>query len=584
MKQNLSARILLLAASVLLSGSCSNKHNPSESIRTRWARDPETLDPLLLTNQSAIDADYLLHASLLQADFTTHSVTPALAEALPSIQLVGDSLMNLDYSLRPAATWDDGKPVLASDVEFTLKLMFCPGLPNEAARNQYRFVRAVGTAPGTPRRFTVVCRGQSIEFAQASGDFFILSEATLDPGRQLRRYTLTELQHWPATAPPDSALLAVARRYRAAVAPGAASALPGCGPYQLVKWETDRYLRFRRKPHWWGDRVQPAPFVLLARPRQLDYLIIPDAATATLALRRGDLDLYPQMPGREFARLRASPTARAALHFYSTPSHDVVTAGFNTRRPALADALTRRALSRCFDAAGLLQATQQGAGQRTVGIISPSDRANYNDSLALLPFAPNEAAALLRRAGWQRVAGTGWFRNVGQGPRQQLRLLVRYRSDEALFGTVALQFQAATAELDIPVTLRPTEAGAFPAALRAGDFDVYVRVLKGNPFMFNFTPILHTLGVGTGNLTGFSTNASDQLIEAIAAAHSKTQRARLLRRFQALLQREAPLVPLFFLPNRIAASKQLRGLHVSSLKPGYSLMDVDRQAFPSPAP
>ena len=46
-------------------------------------------------------------------------------------------------------------------------------------------------------------------------------------------------------------------------------------------------------------------------------------------------------------------------------------AGFNTRRPALADALTRRALSRCFDAAGLMQATQLGAGQRTVGIISP---------------------------------------------------------------------------------------------------------------------------------------------------------------------------------------------------------------------
>ena len=290
------------------------------------------------------------------------------------------------------------------------------------------------------------------------------------------------------------------------------------------------------------------------------------------------------MPARELARLRASPTARAALNFYSTPSHDVVTAGFNTRRPALADALTRRALSRCFDAGGLLQATQQGVGQRTVGIISPSDHANYNDSLPLLRFAPSEAAALLRQAGWQRVAGTGWFRNVGQGPRQQLRLLVRYRSDEALFGTVALQFQAATAGLDIPVTLRPTEAGAFPAAVQAGDFDVYVRVLKGNPFMFNFTPILHTLSVGAGNSTGFSTTASDQLIEAIAAAHSKTQRARLLRRFQALLQREAPLVPLFFLPNRIAVSKQLRGLRVSSLKPGYSLMNVDRQSSPSPAP
>ena len=585
MTQIFPIRILLAAAILLLSISCGTRHSQPGSVRTRWVHDPETLDPLLLSNQSAIDADYLLHVGLLQADYNAHSFAPALAETLPSVQLIGDSLMNLGYSLRPAATWDDGQPVRPADVEFTLKLMFCPGLPNEAARNQYRFIRAVRTNPKAPRQFTLVCQGQAVEYAQASGDFFILSEAALDPRGQLRRFTLAQLQHWPATAPPDSGLQAVGRRYQAGVGPLAPRQLPGCGPYQLVKWEKDRYLRFRRKPQWWGDRVQPTPFVLRAQPRQLDYLIIPDAATATLALRRGDLDVYPQMPARDFVRLRAAPKSRAGLTFHSTPSYNVMVAGFNTRRPALADALTRRALSQCFDAAGLLQATQQGAGQRTVGIISPSDHANYNDSLAFLPFDPSGAVALLRQAGWQRTAGKGWFRHKAPAPRQQLRLLMRYRSDEETFATVALQFQAATARLDIPVTLQPTESGALSTALRAGDFDLYVRVLRGNPFMFNFTPLLHTQGVGEGNSTGFSTPASDRLIEAIAAANSKTERARLLRRFQALLQREAPLVPLFFLPNYIVASNKLQGLRVSSLKPGYSLMGVGpRRPTPTPAP
>ncbi|MCC3151783.1 ABC transporter substrate-binding protein [Hymenobacter sp. BT770] len=539
---------------------------------------------MLQPNQAAIDANNLLHVCLLQPDIANRKYGPALATSLPAVELVGDSLSKLAYDIRPTAAWDNGRPVTARDVEFTLKLMFCPGLPNEVARNRYRFIRAVLTDLKAPQHFTLVCRGQALEYVEASGDFFILPEAAFDPRGQLRRFSLVDLQKRATTAPPDSALQSLAQRYQAAEA-GHPGQVPGCGPYQLVKWEKDRYLTFRRKPQWWADRLQPVPIALQARPKQLDYVIIPDAATATLALRRGDIDVYPQIPAREFARLRASPAA-AALNFYSTTSYDVVMAGFNTRRAHLNDALTRQALSRFFDAAGLLKATQLGDGQRTVGVISPIEKENYNDSLALIPFDPAGATALLRQAGWQRgpAPGTGWTRKSANGDLQQLRLAMRYRAEGSLFSTVALQFQAAAAGLDIPVTLQPTESGAFSSSLKAGDFDVYVGVRKGNPFMFNFTPVFHSLGIDAGNTTGFSSPASDQLIEAIAAADSKTHRSQLLRRFQALLQQEAPIVPLFFLPNRIVASRQLTNLHVGSLKPGFMATTIERVPKPSAAP
>jgi len=583
MKQYRLIGKLLSAAIYVLLFSCTTHSNEPAAIRIRWAHDPETLDPLQMPNQVALEAENLLHMGLLKVDIVQGRTTPALAQALPEVHLIGDSLTHLRYDIRPSATWDDGQPILASDVAFTLKLMCCPGLPNETARSRFDFIKDIKVDKTNPRRFTLVCKGQSLEHPQNSGDFYIFPESVLDPRGQLRRFTLARLQNWPAA--PDSALQAVARRYLAADVGNFPGRLPGCGPYQLVSWKKDQYLTFRRKPHWWADQLRPVPAVFQARPRQIDYVIIPDAATATLALRRGDLDVFPQIPAREFARLQASPAAQASLRFFSTPSYDVLTAGFNTRRPALADALTRRALSQCFDAAGLLQATQLGGGKRTVGIISPVDRTNYNDSLAPIPFDPSGAAVLLRQAGWQRPAGAagGWFRKTGAGPRQQLRLMVRYRTDEALFATVALQFQAAASALGIPVALQPTESGAFSTALQAGDFDVYVRILKGNPSMFNFTPILHSLGMGAGNTTGFSTPASDQLIKAIAAADSKVHQVRLLRQFQALMQKEMPLVPLFVLPNRIAASKRLTGLHVSSLKPGYSVTTIERSP-PSPNP
>ncbi|MDB5234465.1 MAG: hypothetical protein JWR44_1458 [Hymenobacter sp.] len=582
-KHKFPGRTLLSATTILLLYSCRPDRSQTESIRIRWPHDPETLDPLRLPNQAAIDANNLLHVSLLQVDLSKHEYAPALAESLPTRQLLGDSLVKLTYSIRPQATWDNGRPVLARDVAFTLKLMFCPGLPNEGTRNQYRFIQKMVPDSTNPRRFALVCRGQALEYVHASGDFFVLPEAAIDPRGHLRRFSLSTLQNWSAAAAPDSGLQAVARRYLAADPNQAASRVPGCGPYQLVKWEKDRYLSFRRKPRWWADQLRPAPFVLQARPARLDFMIIPDVATATLALQRGDIDLFAQMPAREFARLRASSTAKAKLTFSSSPSYDVVMAGFNTRRPVLADALTRRALSRCFDAAGLLQATQLNEGLLTTGIISPIDRANYNSNLRLVAFDPNAAAELLRKAGWQRAAGTeaGWFRRGPDGVRQQLRLAVRYRADENIFATAALQFQSAAAGLGIPVVLRPTESGIFPQALRLGDFDVYVGRLRGNPFMFNFTSVLHSLGVGVGNTTGFSTPASDHLIEAITKADTEAHRAQLLRRFQALMQQEVPLVPLFFLPNRIAADRRLTGLHITSLKPGYSVTGLARAPEPA---
>ena len=565
---------LLICFGLLLSGSCTTRRDPAGAIRIRWAHDPETLTPLALHSQAAMDASNLMHMSLLQTNSQPLALEPALATQRPTVGWRGDSLTTFRYVIRTAATWDDGRPVLATDVACTLKLISCPGLPNETARNNFGQIKQIEADPANPRAFTLVCQGQAPELLLITGDFFILSEASLDPEHHLRRYTLPALQRWPATRPPDSALQAVARHYLAADLANHPERSPGCGPYRLARWEKDRYLSFRRKAGWWGQTVPGLPLALKPRAAQLDYLIIPDASAAILALRRGDLDVFPQLPAADFQRLTTKPTAEIRL--YTSDSHDVAIAGFNTRHPALADALTRQALSRLFDTAGLLRGTQQGRGQRTASLVAPFDRANYNDSLRPVPYDPPGARALLEKAGWQQRA-TGWQR---LGPRgvQQLRLVVRYRAGDALFATVALQFRAAATALGVGVELRPTESALLGKALVSGDFDVFMRTLHGNPFAPNLAPLLHSASSSETNATRFSNPACDRLMDAIATTRDSTTRARQLRRLQALLQRQAPLVPLFFLPNRVAARRDCQGLYVSSLKPGFVAPTIERTA------
>ena len=571
-------RCLLMGGLLSVAACTTSPAPPVRAIRIRWANDPENLDPLQLASPQAIEALNLLHCGLLQLNYHSRNFQPALAEALPQVTQQGDSLTLLTYRLRSLATWDDGRPVLARDVAFSVKLMFCPGLPNEAAQARYGFIREVQLDPADARRVTFVCRGQAPDYAIATGLFTILSEQSLDSQGLLQRFSLVALRRQPM--PVDSGLRQLARRYQAADVARHPERLSGCGPYRLTAWVRDQYLTFRRKPTWWADRLPaPRPAVLQARPVALRYNIVPNEATATLALQRGELDLYPQLPARTFARLRQSAAPQHSLVFYSASSYDLVTAGFNTKHAQLADPLTRQAVSRLFDAAGLLKATQLGAGQRSVGLINPADRARYNDSLTLIPYDLPEAEALLLRAGWLRGA-QGWLRRTA--PKETLHLVLRYRPDESVYETIALQFREAASRLGIPVELRPTESAALNGVLRKGDFDVYLRTLKGNPFAFNFAPILHSQAVGEGNLTGFGTPDSDRLIEAIAAAETPAHQARLLRRFQALMQEQAPLVPLFFLPTRLAASRRVAGIRAFDVKPGYVATDLGWMAERQP--
>jgi ABC-type transport system substrate-binding protein len=553
----------------LLASACSTPpaKQASSPITTRWARDPESLDPLALPNQSAFDAANLLHMGLLTIDYQANEYAPALAQTLPQVHIIGDSLTVLDYELRATATWDDGHPVLATDVDFTLKLLYCPGLPNENGRTQYGFIRQVRIDPANPRRFTLVCRGQGAEIMTGSGDFSVLPEATLDPGHTLRRWLLATLQDWPAAQAPAPAVMALVRRYQQANLARQPGNLPGCGPYRLATWDANHQVRFRRKAHWWADKLRPVPFVLQAHPQELVFAILPDDAAAALALRRHDLDVYPQVPARIFQRLQASPKARQELVFYTKPSYDILTAGFNTRRPALRDKRTRQALSRLFDPAGLLAATQLGQGNRTVGLLPPSSPF-YNDSLPLPALAPAQAVVLLRQAGWQRRADGHWWQPGATAP---LTLRVRYRTEEANFATTALQFQTAAAQVGIPVALLPAESSLLTHALQTGDFDLYIRLVKGSPFGFNFATFLHSNAIGSGNLTGFSHPVADRLLLAIPAEGSPHRKKLLLRKLQAVLQEEMPLLPLFFLPSRLAATRQLRHVVASGLKPGYAL-------------
>ncbi|MCB2407227.1 ABC transporter substrate-binding protein [Hymenobacter lucidus] len=567
MKQLLFGFLVVVSGVV---GACSSHQESTKSpIRIRWARDPENMDPLILPNENALEAANLLYSSLLFVDPSKQQFTPCLAESLPTVAYT-DSLTLLTYRIRPAAVWDNGRPVSARDVAFTLKVMNCPGLPTESNQSQWGFIRDIKLDPKDDRRFTLICAGRSPEYKWSSGDYIILPEYPLDPQGQLRPFSLATLRADTAGDEHHPAIGAFVQRYKQAQLDHHPERLPGCGPYTLESWEPGRYVTFKRKATWWADTLHSDLLPLQAHPVRLDYQIIPDEATAVLALRRGDIDVYPMMPAKEFQRLRQTKDKEAELQFYTTDSYKMITACFNTRQPTLQDKFTRQALSHLFNVPALIQATQQGMAYPSVGLINPNSGRLYNDSLPLTAYDVDAAVGLLQKAGWQRQSSGNWTRQGHSGQAQQLALSLSYRVGDPAFETIALQLRNTARQIGIPIQPQPLESSLFWEKLRSGSVDMYLFTVTGNPFVYNFAPILHSNSIGAGNYMGFATTSSDRLIEAIAVEEQESRQIKLIRQFQRVLHDEKPLTVLFFLRSRLAAASRLTNLQVSGLRPGYT--------------
>lgn len=568
MKSFLSGLLLLLLLSSGLAG-CTFPSENASAIRIRWSGDPQTLDPLLATTPQATEVLNLLHCSLMAGNPAKRRFEPWLAASFPQISRRGAQTL-LTYELRPEARWDNGQPVLAQDVAFTLKVYNCPGLPTEYAQTQYGFFSDVELDSLNPRRFTLVSQSASSEVLVASGDYAILPEYALDPQHQLRPVPLSLLHTDSAAAVRRfPALKAFAQHYIRRDFGHNPARLPGCGPYKLVSWKRGRSLQLQRKTNWWADKLTQAPPWLQAHAAALDYQIIPDNTTAVLAVRRGNVDLYPMPPARDFNQLRRSADT-TKLAFATSDSYYMTVAGFNTQAPLLQDAATRRALRLLFDVPGIMQATQPGLSFRSASLITPHDSLAYNDSLPLPPFSPKEAAALLQQAGWQRRPN-GWWR----GKTGPLRLSMSFSAGETDQETAALQFRAAAAQLGIPVQLKRVEAALFREELASGGVEGFIRAMSGNPFSYNFKPVLHSEGIGLSNYSRFSSLRTDQLIDAIAATSDPEQRRRLLRRLQAVIYQEAPLTVLYFTSHRLIASRRLRPVKSIRIRPGYDVLSLE---------
>ena len=547
------------------------KENAKQNfVSIRASQDPENLNPVNYNSALSSEIINLLYQSLLTIDPESKQIKPLLAVDLPLVTK-SDSQSVFTFRIHPAARWADNKIVSGEDVAFSLKLLRGPLLNNQRTAERFFFIKDIELDERDKSVIRLICDKYNSEMDLMTGDFAVLPRHLVDPKGLLTSFSFKELTLKYDSLADNPKIKEFAEWFNSDRFTRNKQFLKGSGGYELDAWNTGQFVRLKKKQNWWGDKPKVANSFLKAHPERITYHIIPENATALMQLRSQQLDVYPSLPITAYQQLAQDKSFTQHYNLYTPESYYFSYMGLNGRSLKFEDVRTRQALAYLLDVDLLIKATQSGFATRTVGPVIPSDNRFYNSAIKPYTYNLEKAKALLSAAGWEKKEDS-WQKRLN-GEWVPLTINLNYKAGDTELQNIALIFKQAAAKANIPVNIEPMEGLLLTNKLKSHDFDMFIRWLSGNQFVFNYKTILHTESAteGGGNYTGFGTPESDQLIDLINETSDLREKAKLLKEFQAILHEQSNLIFLYFSKERIAVHNRFKNTKISGIKPGYDV-------------
>ena len=477
--------------------------------------EPETLDPGLVSGQTAGRIDLALFEGLLQPDPRTLEPTPGVAR---SWEVAADGV-TWTFHLRPNAVWTNGDRVTAHDFAWSWLRVLHPDTPARNAglfdvirnarpykQRQIAEASAVGIRAVDDTTFQVVLQRPTPYFLQlvASYPFLPVHRATVE--KLGDRWTLPEN-------------------------------IVTNGPFRLVEHrQNDRMVLEKFRGYWDAANVRLAGIIAYS---------IDDLTTMLHMYRAGMTDWNPSgyLPAQyipyvlHYHDYRTGPYL--ATYFYSVAVH----------KPPFDDKRVRQALALAIDRDELVTYVLHRSVQPW-GNIVPAGFAAYPYPSGAR-FDPERARQLLAAAGYPGGRG---FPGV-----------------EILFNTsedhrkIAEAIQAMWKQhLGIEVRLSNREWASYLRATTDVQYDVARRSWIGD--YLDPDTFLGVLRSGDGNnRTGWGDARYDALLDAAAAARDPEQRLHALAAAESLALDEMPFIPIYSYCTREFVAPYVRGLYPTPL-------------------
>lgn len=562
---------------LLLQGACKREKYKMPHDVVIWALgDPQMLNPINSTDALASYIVSHIFESLLVTDHKTLEISPYLADSLPIIEKIkqGDKeKMLITYRIRPEATWDDGTPITAKDIEFSLKVIKCPGVDNEHLKPYYDFLEDVILYEDNPKKITFVCSYVYIEAINYTGDVPVLDKRVFDPQGILDGYSIKDfcdsskiekIKH-------DPRISNFAQWFNSERFQNDTAYIKGTGPYRFVQWIRGKHIILERKKNWWGDRVSKKTTVWFENyPPRIIYRIVKDVNAAIVELKKENIDLMEILMGKDFLDLLKNEKFMAKFNVDTLPTFAYTYIGINMKNPILSDKRIRKAFAHIVNVNEFINLIEYGFAEPVCSPISKLKTKFYNFDLSPYKYDLGEANKLLKEAGCEDRDGDGILEITKGNVVLPLVFTIKYNAENQKRANIAKIFKEEAKKIGVKIEILPREWSVFLDELKKHDFDFYIGAWISTPTSEDYKQIWHTSSYNGGsNYVGFGNEITDKIIEDIRREIDEQKRIVLHKRLQAIIHDEVPYIFLYTVKNKLTYHKRFEGVVTSALRPGY---------------
>ena len=541
------------------------------TVRVWDMNEPRGLHPYNSTDMTGFNVKQVVFQKLLDFDYETYELIPVLAVSRPQMEVIKDSIISLTFEIRPEATWDNGTPITARDIEFSYKAAMAPGVDNEAIRPYISFVDSFIFYPDNVRKVTILTDQVYMRAETSIGyDMTIIPEYVYDPDGLLKNFNYSHIKK-DTSLKTDPKIVQFAEHFNSEKFLREPEYIIGSGPYSVEEWVTGQRVVLKRKSNWWGDNVVDNRNVYFeANPERIVHEVINDQVAAITALKGGKLDVMRTIKPKEFKEdLLQNDDFKEKFNLHTPPYFGYSFLGLNTKNPKLRDKRTRQALAYLVNYDRMIADVTYGYGTKIVGPVNPAQK-TYNDTLKPYNFDIEKGKQLLKEAGWEDTDGDGILDKVINGKKTDLSLQLIYNTGNKDRERVALIFQEDAKKAGVDIQLQTFDWGIMLEKLKSHDFEMFYNAWLGEPAQEDYTQLWATSSANGGsNFTYFGNAKTDELIERINTTLDDEDRVKLVKLFQAVLHEEVPYIFLWSPQNRLAISNRFENTHPSGYRPGY---------------
>lgn len=537
--------LALTAAMVLSLAGCGSSDSaesaPAES-GTETTASGETANSMEESTQTAASGEKIVNIGVTDSlgsinpfviDQTFINKYAVDLQFLPLVEF--DENLNFEYILADSittednknfivhinddATWSDGNPITAYDVEYSFLRLASPIVAN--ATLVYNVFEGVGDDGFVEEGATGVSGVQviddkTIQFTTKEPMSMITFQSAYAcylhtmPKHVIEKFSEAELTTQDWFNHPDVV----------------------SGPFMVTDYDTDHYISYVANKNYWKG----APKI-----DKLNIKIV-DSSQVYSGLQSGEIDVthhtMTNIPQEDMESIEALDNVNVV---YGSP---VTNQSVFIQTENIPDVRVRQALVYAIDRQKIVDELLKGHGEVVEGFLS-SASPYYDDSITPYGYDPEKAKELLAEAGWDGSQTLRFFVNSGDGT----------------FVNAAQVMVAQWAAVGIKVEVQTVDLATLMSMAGSTDYDLFA-------VQYTYPPIDPSVDIawllsGAESWTGYSDPSIDEALGKVGTTEDIAGLKELYATIDKKVQEDVPMFSAYIISPQGAVSKRLTNVHAN---------------------